>query len=195
MRYLKFLSAIVLSGLLLAGCASVAHVEKDDSANFSNYHSYTWVETQDSKNDSAKARVSDLTERKIKEAVNAELSKTGWRETKHKPDVLLSYDVLIERSIEQKNDPVYTQPFTRMYYNPYARRWGTIYYPSQFIGYQTYEVPTKEGTITITMTDANTDKVVWQAWTTERLNYSQLTTDEISKSVRNIFNKFDVAAR
>ena len=40
MRYLKFLSAVTLSGLLLAGCASVAHVEKDDSVNFSNYHSY-----------------------------------------------------------------------------------------------------------------------------------------------------------
>jgi hypothetical protein len=51
----------------------------------------------------------------------------------------------------------------------------TIYYPSQFVGYQTYEVPVKERTITITMTDARTDKVAWQAWTTERLNYARLT--------------------
>ena len=52
MRHLKFLSAITLSGLLLAGCASVAHVEKDDSVNFSKYHSYTWVEAKATKNDS-----------------------------------------------------------------------------------------------------------------------------------------------
>jgi hypothetical protein len=82
-----------------------------------------------------------------------------------------------------------------MYYNPYRRGWGTIYYPSQFIGYQNYEVPVKEGTITITMTDARTDKVVWQAWTTEKLNYARITPDEINKSVRNIFNKFDMAMR
>jgi len=107
--------------------------------------------------------------------VNAELAKQGWREVSDNPDVLLSYDVLVERSTEQQSDPVYSRPPTRMYYNPYRRSWGTIYYPSQFAGDQTCEVPVKEGTITITMTDARTDKVVWQAWTTERLNYSRLT--------------------
>ena len=42
MRYLKFLSALAVSGALLAGCASVAHVEKDDSVNFNKYQSYMW---------------------------------------------------------------------------------------------------------------------------------------------------------
>ena len=65
MRFLRFLSVAALTGVLLAGCASVAHVERDDTVNFSNYHSYTWVEAKDSQNDSAKTRVSDLTERKI----------------------------------------------------------------------------------------------------------------------------------
>ena len=56
-------------------------------------------------------------------------------------------------------------------------------------------MPVKEGTISITITDANTDKAVWQGWTTEGLNYSSITPEEISASVRNIFSKLNVAAR
>ena len=113
----------------------------------------------------------------------------GWKEVSDNPDVLVSYDLLVERSVETQSDPVYSRSFTRTYYNPRAKRWGTIYYPSQFLGYQTYDVPVKQGTVTITMMDANTDKVVWQAWTTAELNYSQLTADEIAHSVKNIFSK------
>jgi hypothetical protein len=108
---------------------------------------------------------------------------------------LISYDVLVQRSVDQRSNPVYSQPFSRYYFNPYTRRWGSFYYPSQFLGYQTYEVPVKEGTVTITMVDARTDKLAWQGWTTEQLNYSRLTTDEIDRSVRNIFGKFDLNLR
>lgn len=86
---------------------------------------------------------------------------------------------------------VYTQPFTRVYYNPYRRRWTTLYYPSQFMGYQVYQTPVKQGTITITLADARTDRNIWQAWTTERLDRARPTADEIEKGVRVIFKKFD----
>src|SRR4051812_2716739 len=123
MRVLSFLSAAVFSGLLLAGCAGVAHVEKDHTADFSNYHSYSWVETSEKKDDSVKTKVSDLTEKQIREAVNAELAKSGWKEVKHRPDVLISYDVLVEKSLREDRNPVYSDSYTRYYYNPYTRRW------------------------------------------------------------------------
>ena len=34
-----------------------------------------------------------------------------------------------------------------------------------------------------------------QGWTTEGLNYSSITPEEISASVRNIFSKLDVKAK
>jgi tRNA U54 and U55 pseudouridine synthase Pus10 len=187
------LSAIAVSGLLLAGCASVAHVEKDDSVNFSKYHTYTWVEAKDSENDSVKAKVSDLTERKIKEAVNAELAKTGWRESKTRPDVLINYDVVVEKGVKDDTNPVYSQPFTRYVYNPYTRRWISIYYPSEFLGYDRNQRSVREGTVTINVIDAKTEKTVWQGWTTDEVNSRNLTNKEIQNAVKNIFRKFDVA--
>jgi hypothetical protein len=193
MRIIKSLGVLALSGLLLAGCASVAHVEKDKSANLSNYHTYAWVETKDNQNDSAKTKVSDLTERRIREAVGAELSKTGWKEAKHKPDVLLSYDVLVERSIKDDNNPVYSSPYTRYFYNPYTRRWNSLYYPSQFLGYDNNQRAVREGTLTVSVIDAKTEKTVWQGWTTDEVNSRNLTSKEIQSSVKSIFRKFDVA--
>jgi hypothetical protein len=153
-----------------------------------------WVNTQKDENDNSKRAV-DYADIPIHNAVNEELHGEGWVETDTDPDVLLSYDVLVRRTPEQKSDPVYSQSFSRVYYNPYRRHWSTIYYPSQFVGYDVYTTPVKEGTVTITMMDARTDKNIWQGWTTETLDNSNITTDEISQSVKNIFRKFDVAVR
>jgi hypothetical protein len=57
------------------------------------------------------------------------------------------------------------------------------------MGYDTYESPVREGTLTVTMMDANNDKPVWQAWTTEQLNSRKMTDTEASKAVRKIFKK------
>lgn len=195
MKFIKFLSVVALSGLLLAGCASVAHVEKDKNANFSTYHSYAWVDSRETQDDSGNTKVSDLTERRIKEAVNAELAKTGWKESKNRPDVLISYDVLVERGVKEESNPVYSQPATRYMYNPYTRRWVSVYYPSQFLGYDNNQKSVREGTVTVSIIDAKTDKTIWQGWTTDEVNSKNLTSKEIQNSVKSIFRKFDVASR
>lgn len=180
---------------LLANCTSTAHIKKDENADLSSYKTFAWIEKSNPDKNDVKDR-QDLTERKIREAVNKELERTaGWKESDHRPDILLSYDVLVERSAKEQNDPVYSYPFTRTFYNPYSRRLITIYYPSEFMGYNRYDVPTKEGTITITMIDSRTNKTVWQGWSTDEVNSKNLTNKEIQNAVHSIFRKFDVAKK
>jgi hypothetical protein len=193
MKIFRIVSVAAFSALLLAGCSSVAHVEKDKTVNFSNYHTYAWVETRQDDTSKVRTKVSDLTERKIREAVSAEMAKTGWKEVKHKPDVLLSYDVLVERGVKNESNPIYSQPYSRLYFNPYTRRYGSLYYPSQFWGYDDYQRQIREGTLTISMIDSKTDKTIWQGWTTGEVNSRNLTSKEIQNSVKSIFRKFDVA--
>ncbi len=192
-KNLKWLGAAVVMMFVLASCSTTAHIEKDDNADFSHYKTFAWIDKDgEGKNDHNKNN--DLTEQKIRDAVNKELEKnSGWRQVKNRPDVLLSYDVLVERSIKESNNPVYSNPYSRLVYNPYTRRYTTIYYPSRFVGYERDERPVKEGTVTISMIDTKTDKTVWQGWTTDEVNSKNLTTKEIQNSVRSIFKKFDVA--
>ena len=193
MRFVQLLGVAALSGLVLTSCVSVAHVEKDQTVDFNKYHTYAWVDSKDQKDDSIKTRVSDLTERRIRDAVNAEMLRTGWKEVKNRPDVLISYDVLVERSVKEDRNPVYTQPTTRYIYNPYTRRWVSVYYPSQFVGYDENQRSVREGTLTLSLIDAKSDRTVWQGWTTGEVNSAHLTTKEIQNSVKSIFRKFDVA--
>ena len=188
-RHFKTAIVAVLSIGLLAGCASSAHIEKDETVNFNRYKSFTWLHGENGKLENQ----SDLIESKIRDAVSKEFEKIGWRESKNKPDVILDYDVLVERSSRPQNEPVYSQPYSRLIYNPYTRRYATIYYPSQFLGYESYERVIREGTITVTMLDAKTDRTVWQGWTTAEVNNRNLTNKEIQKAVANIFKKSDLA--
>ncbi len=191
-KNLKLWSVYSVFVLLLASCGTTAHIEKDDNADFSRYKSFKWIDKDgEGKNDANKAN--DLTEKRIRDAVNTELEKTGWKETKNRPDVLLSYDVLVEKSTTESTNPVYTRSGSRVVYNPYTRRYTTIFYPSQFAGYERDERTIREGTVTISMIDTKTDKTVWQGWTTDEVKSRNLTTKEIQSSVRSIFKKFDVA--
>jgi len=194
MKRFKILGLFAIAAFMLASCGSVAHIEKDDTVNFSNYKTYAWVSSSESQSEQDQKPIS-LTEQRVRKAVNAELAKEGWREVKNRPDVLLSYDVLVEKSLKEDNSPVYSRPYTRYLFNPYTRRFVPIYYPSQFLGYDYDQREIREGTITISMVDAKTNKTIWQGWTTDEVNSKNLTSKEIESSVKSIFRKFDVASK
>ena len=192
-KIMKLWSGFTVIVFLLASCGSTAHIEKDDNADFSRYKTFAWID-KDGEGRFDKNRSNDLTEMKIREAVSNELEKSaGWKQVENRPDILISYDVLVERGVKQSNNPVYSRPYSRLVYNPYTRRYTTIYYPSEFMGYERDERPIKEGTVTISMIDARTDRTIWQGWTTDEVNSKNLTSREIQNAVKSIFKKFDVA--
>ncbi len=190
----KLFGSIAVAALMIVGCSAPVHVEKDDNVDFSKYKTFAWVD-KDGAGKKDRDRSNDLMEQKFKEAVTKALDKQGWRMDNRRPDVLINYDVLVERSTKRESDPVYSQSFTRTFYNPYSRRLYNVYYPSQFMGYDDYSRPVREGTVTITVTDTRTDRVVWQGWTTDEVNSRSLTSKEINSAVKSIFRKFDVAKR
>jgi hypothetical protein len=190
-KNLKRLGVFAFAVVLLGSCTSSAHIEKDPSTNLANYRTYSWI---DDENQDKKSHKNDLVEANIRTAVDQQLNKNGYRLAKNNPDLLLTYDILLEKNERRNSQPVYSQPYTRLYYNRYTRRYGTIYYPSQVVGYDTYTTPVKEGTVTVTMIDPKTDKTIWQGWATDQINSSQISGKEIQKNVKTIFKKFDVAS-
>ena len=188
MKQLTALLSLVVGMLILSSCSSVAHIEKDPSVNFNRYNTYAWL---DDNGDNDDRYLRGLTKQNLRAAVANELSEINWREDKRRPDVIIKHDVLVERKVKESRDPVYSQPFVRSFYNPYTRRWGSIYYPSELMGYDRRNYEVKEGTLTITMIDAKTDKVIWQGWVTDELKSQQPTSKEIQASVRTIFKKFE----
>jgi hypothetical protein len=188
MKTLKFFLPVVVLSAVYISCSTPAYVQKDDNVRLENYKTYMWVETRSGEDDKSD-RASAYADIGVRNAVNPELGKWGWMETSENPDVFVTYDVLVERTVETNREAVYSQPFTRTVYNPYTRRWFSVYYPSAFQGYDVYQTPVREATITVTLIDAKTEKNIWQGWTTERLTGSRLSETEIDKSIRNIFRQ------
>ena len=190
-KSLNWVSAVAISAaLFVTGCASTAHIEKDKAADFTKYKTYDWAEKPETK-ETKKEMKNGLTETNIRNSVNEQLQKIGWKEVNANPDIMVNYELLVDKAEKEQKDAVYSPSYTRSYYNRYTGRVNTYYYPSQFSGYDTYTTTVKEGTVTITMIDNKTDKAVWQGWTTSELNSNKITGREIDQSVKTIFKKFD----
>jgi hypothetical protein len=86
--------------LILAGCGPAAHIEKDQAFNFSNYKTFAWVD-KDGEGRNNRNNNNDIAETNIRAAVSKELTKAGWSETKRRPDILLSYDLLVPVVVKQ----------------------------------------------------------------------------------------------
>ena len=186
MKTLRTIALFAGIAVFASGCASVAKIEKDESADFSNYKTFAWA-------DDTKDYFSDIQETNLRNAVKSELTKAEWREETRRPDIILKPELLVERSVRESSNPVYSRPYARPVYNARTRRWMSIYHPAQIIGYDNQQFEVKEGTLTLSMIDAKTDKVIWQGWTTEELENGKITSKDLTRSAKNILKKFDPA--
>src|SRR6476469_9889811 len=113
-----YVLALASGAMVISSCGTSAHIEKDPASSFSNYKTYTWVDKEN------KDRLKNgIAEQNLKTIVNSELQKNGFREVKNNPDMLLTYDLLVEKSVKEQSEPVYSRPFSRLYFNPYTRRY------------------------------------------------------------------------
>ncbi len=185
MKDTRFYLMIAAFLLFLVSCRTVAHIEKDETVDFGKFKTFTWAEIP-----AEEQGLSDIQARNLQSAVSEALKKNAqWQESSSRPDVILKHDIQVDKVVRQYNEPVYSQAFSRNYYNPYTRRWVNIYYPPRFLGYDRDQVQANEATFTISMIDASTNRVIWQGWTTADVN-RKLTSREIQEGVKAIFKNF-----
>lgn len=173
--------------VILSGCATRGSVEKSPDFTPSAYRTYSWVDMRAQANDESH-RSTAFADLSIQNEVDRQLQDWGWQKVTADPDIFVGYDILVEKSVDQRRDPVYSPPFTRYYFNRYRRRWAPVVYPSRFIGYDSYSVPTREITLTINLMDADSDTKVWQGWSTQEIGSGLFSSRDIHRSVRAIFN-------
>jgi len=188
-----YLGSLLVAFAVLTGCGTVAHVEKDPAVNLNNYRTFSWIEQKDDSKDAK--TYNNFQETFMKDVVVKELEKIGWRHVRSNPDALIDYDIMVETSVQERSETVYSRPTVRYLYNPYTRRVNPVYYPSQYLGQNYYEVPYKSGTITVNIVDTKSNNLIWQGWTETELANKRLSQEDIQKAVKSIFKKFDVAKR
>ena len=183
-------SALLLSSFFFTGCIQKAYHQKDNSVDFSRISTYAWAEGDNDQNyDTRRPNQNSLRDTKIMQTVDRYLQGHGWSQSKTNPAVYLVFDVVEDQSQQRVNTPVYSQPVTRFYYNPATRRWVPIYYPSTFVGYNSTTRQVKEGTLTLTMMNPGSDKIIWQGWTTSEIYGRKMSDEKIERDVQAIITE------
>jgi hypothetical protein len=189
-------SILVLAAIAFTGCGVSAHVEKDPSVDLKNYKTFAWLTDHNGSHKEGR-NYQNFQEKNLKEMVNAQLEKNGWRMVRSNPDVLIDYDIMVENDVKNQSESVYSRPYVRYFYNPYTKRINSVYYPSQYMGENSYAVPYRSGTITLNFVDTKSNNLVWQGWAETEITNKRLQQDDMKKVVKAIFKKFnaDVASR
>ena len=189
-------SILVLAAMAFVGCGVPAHVEKDPSVDLKNYRTFAWLTDHNGARKEGR-NYQNFEEKNLKAMVNAQLEKNGWRQVKSNPDILVDYDIMVANDVKNQSESVYSRPYVRYFYNPYTRRVNSVYFPSQYLGENSYAVPYKSGTITLNFVDTKSNNLVWQGWAETEITNRRLQQDDMKKVVKAIFKKFnaDVASR
>lgn len=193
-KNLGFGSFLMIAAIVLAGCGVQSYVEKDPSVDLKQYKTFAWINERGTKQENGKP-YKDFKETYLMDLVTKELEKNGWQRAKSNPDVLIDYDIMIENETRRQSDPVYSRSAVRYFYNPYTGRINSFYYPSRYLGEDSYTVPYKSGTITINIVDNDSDKLVWQGWAETEVTQKSISKEDMEKIVKSIFRKLDVAKR
>ena len=189
-KYFLSLSVSVASVLLLSSCSVTTHIETAAGVNFNNYKTFAWAPPNgERKEDIAD---NDIVDNNIKNAISKQLENKGWKETTLNPDVILDYNVMVEKKVSQVSEPVYSFPYTHYYYNRWRHRMGYVYYPNDLLAFHTYNIPFKQGTLTVNMVDPKTNKLIWQGSAQADVSHKTVTTGEMQADVTSIFKKFNL---
>src|ERR1700754_954553 len=104
-KRLSILSLAIGTAFALASCGPTSHVEVAQGVNFHNYKTFGWANDNGVKK---AGRVNnDIVDNNIKNSISSDLEDKGWQETDQQPDVLLDYNVMVEKGVRKESEPNY----------------------------------------------------------------------------------------
>jgi hypothetical protein len=178
---------IILSLALavLTGCSPfTVKYDYDAQANFTNYKTYDWYAASNRAKGKAAGVDNQLMDRRVRGAVERELTARGFRQEKTgEPDMLVTYY------------PVY-QNRAMVTSTGFGGGWG---FRPFGVGVGISEVRHfREGTIVLEIVDNKTNQLIWQAaaeGALSNLEDPQDADEQIAKAVREMLNRFPPKSR
>jgi hypothetical protein len=156
----------ILSWHILIACAPGMQVYTDYDRDYSmrDYATYSWAEQSEIEAKNNPLYYNELTDKRIKSAVNEQLAIKGYKLTSENPDLILHYHIVVEDRTEIQSDPY-------GYYGPYWMRT------------RTYSYQYKLGTLIIDLMDAQNKNLLWRGWAVSVLN-QEYTPDKTEVNIR-----------
>jgi hypothetical protein len=166
-----------LFALLLTGCSSVStDYDFDATADFSKYRSFQWIPAS-AERVANPAELSQLQDRRIRDAVQKNLAEKGISPAAANPDLIVAYSTRIDPKTEVIDDGYHG-------YGYWGYR-GSYYRPSSMQVYQ-YE----EGTLIVDLIDARRKQLVWRGKAVGIVGDYADSENRINEAVQQLFTHY-----
>lgn len=172
MKHILFLLMLAI----LTGCSPQIRVYSDSDPDYDlwTYQTFDWgakVEIEKGKNP---LQYNELNDKRIKAAVQDQMTRRGYQQTSENPDLILHYHIIID-----DQSVVTTEPYG-YHYSPYWMRLQTNVYSY------------REGTLILDLMDKKTNNLIWRGWAVSAIDeINPEKVDELIKTVvARIFRKF-----
>lgn len=186
--------------LLVTSCSTVGTFsDRDKSADFSTYRTFAWLPGPD--NSFANEQFDNrIIETNVKNYVNKEMQDRGYTINIDSPDLILEYNVDIDRVNKVETAPMYQYPYNYNWtYNPnydryFGYKFGSKPSPAPYESYTTDQIPDDEGTLSISVIDRRTNRLIWRGWSTGTVMDPATYRTRLESDIQDIFTAYPVAA-
>jgi hypothetical protein len=166
----------ILLILWLAACSDqiTVRTDSDESVKIATYPTFTWLSKEAIEERNNPLYYNELNDKRIREAVVAEMTAKGYAAVTDKPRLKVHYHIVIEDKTQVRSDA----------YSPYWIKSERDVY--------TY----REGTLIIDLMDGENEMLLWRGWAISALSDTdQMSEELIRKAVAKIFAKFPTAQK
>jgi hypothetical protein len=211
-------SIVCIALLWLSSCTSIRYVEydMDRSVDFKQYKTYAWIPSPDVPYKDLRYD-NHIIENNIKAYSADNIIAKGLRLSVDSPDLLFYYDLQIEKGTRTMQVPIYSHPQNFMApimpINPMVPGIGQtpaqqqllmqqqlmqqrmlqqqmMMQPPQIIGYETRQIPFKDGTLTIIAIDRVSNRMVWRSWSESCIIDPSNYRETLPVKINRMFNRF-----
>ena len=172
MRYL-----LILLATLAVGCSEriTVHTDYDPDYDLWIYKTFDWGQKVNIEEGRNPLHYNELNDKRIKSAVQKQLSRRGYKLVAENPDLILHYHIIVK-----DQSVLITEPFGYSY-GPYWTRTNTNIYSY------------KEGTLILDLMEKKTNHLMWRGWavTDVKESYSPKEVEALMEVVvSRIFRRF-----
>lgn len=161
---------------VLAGCSPQIRVFSDYDPDYDlwTYTTFDWGQKVNIEEGKNPLHYNELNDKRIKAAVQEQMTLRGYKLTSEAPDLILHYHIIVDNQ-----SVVTTEPYGYRY-GPYWMRMNTNVYSY------------REGTLILDLMDKKTQNLIWRGWAVTEINGidPEKVDGLIKTAVFKIFKKF-----
>jgi len=160
---------------LLTACSDriTVRTDSDRTVRLTDYRSFKWLPVKDIESRNQPLIFNELNDRRIKNAVNAQMEQAGYKLYQENGELILHYHIIVE-------DRRVINPL------PYGYSYGS-YWIDRRTDYYYY----REGTLIIDVMDASNKQLLWRGWAFSVLDEQPYLSEELlNECINRMFKKF-----